>query len=273
MPYSSEENALVERANKEVVRHLRTIFFDKKIVDDWGWLYPLAERIMNSTVNESLNVSPSQIMFGNAVDLDRGLFVPMRTDEEKTMTLSTHMDKMLSAQAKFLKIAFHTQQKKDSHHMAIQGAVTEFPINSYVLRQYENKDHAPPSKFHSKWKGPMRVVSSVGSRYTVQNLVTNELEDFHVLNLKPFEYDPTRTDPRLVANTDAKVSDVEAILEHRGNIKRKSDLKFKVRWAGEGPEQDTWEPWSSLRTNHFLFVYLASRNLKTLIPPKFRAQY
>ena len=172
MPYSSEENALVERANKEVVRHLRTIFFDKKIVDDWGWLYPLAERIMNSTVNESLNVSPSQIMFGNAVDLDRGLFVPIRTDEEKTMTLSTHMDKMLSAQAEFLKIAFHTQQKKDSHHMAMQGAVTEFPINSYVLRQYENKDHAPPSKISFEMEG-----SNAGGEFSWLEVYSSKLSD------------------------------------------------------------------------------------------------
>jgi len=40
VPYSSEENGLVERAKREVVWHLRTIFFDKNIVEDLEWLYP-----------------------------------------------------------------------------------------------------------------------------------------------------------------------------------------------------------------------------------------
>jgi len=157
--------------------------------------------------------------------------------------------------------------------MSTQGSVTEFPINSYVLVQYENKEHKPPSKVHPVLRGPMKVVNSVGNRYTCQNLVSFKCEDFHVTNLRPFRYDPTRTDPRKVANADQRVSDIETILEHRGSAKRKSAMTFKVRWAGEGEEGDTWEPWSSLRTNHFLFQYLARRGLKTLIPPQYRAQY
>jgi hypothetical protein len=273
MPYSSEENGMVERGNKEALRHIRSTMFDKAIVEDWGWLYPLAERTINSTVNESIGVSPAQIVFGNAIDLDRGLFVPVEPDEQRAETLSKHMDKMLAAQQKFLSIALQTQRKRDEKHMSTQGPVTEFPINSYVLIQYENKEHRPPSKLHTLRKGPMKVVNSVGSRYTVQNLVTFKLEDYHVTNLRPFVYDPTRTDPRLVANADQKVSDIEAIVAHRGQVKRKSSMQFKVRWAGLGEEGDTWEPWSSLRTNHFLFLYLASRKLKTLIPPQFRDQY
>ena len=59
MPYSSEENGLLERANKEVVRHLRAILFDKSVVYDWGYLYPLVERVINAEMNESLGVPPS----------------------------------------------------------------------------------------------------------------------------------------------------------------------------------------------------------------------
>ena len=223
-------------------------------------------------MNEKLGVSPSQLLFGNAIDLDRGLFVPVK-DTQRIQTLSKHMDQMLAMQEKFLSVALHTQKKHDSTHMSTQGAVTEFPINSYVLIQYENKMHKAPSKMHPLLKGPMKVVNIVGNQYTVQNLVTLKCETFHITNLLPFRYDATRTDPRLIANIDQRVSDIEAILEHRGTAKRKSSMKFKVRWAGEGEEGDTWEPWSNLRTNHFLFLYLARRNLKSLIPPQFRAQY
>ena len=224
-------------------------------------------------MNESLGVSPSQILFGNAISLDRGLFVPYSKELDKVEQLSAWTSRMLQAQENILQLAKRTQKIRDDKHLSAQGAVTEFPINSYVLVQYENKEHRPPTKLHTYKKGPMRVVNFIGSRYTLQNLVTNKLEDYHVLNLSPFVYDPTRTDPRLVANADHKVTDVERILEHRGSIKRKSQMKFKVRWAGQTEAENTWEPWASLRTSHFLFQYLVSRNLKSLIPTRFKNQY
>ena len=273
MPYSKEENGMVERANKEVMRHMRAIIFDKKIVHQWGYLYPLVERIMNAEVHESIGVSPSQILFGNAINLDRGIFVPFKPEMNKTVALSEWTSNMLQAQADVVWIAQHTQRKKDDAHIGTQGAVTEFPINSYVLVQYETKDHKPPTKLHMQLKGPMRVVNFNGSRYTVQNLVTNALEDFHVTNLRVFRYDPSRVDPREVANADQQATDVEMVLAHKGSIKSKKSLKFKVRWAGEGPQGDTWEPWATLRTNKFLFEYLVRRNLHSWIPVQYRSQF
>jgi transposase InsO family protein len=37
--YSSEENAIVEHAKKEVLRHLRAIILDKKVVGEWSTTY------------------------------------------------------------------------------------------------------------------------------------------------------------------------------------------------------------------------------------------
>jgi hypothetical protein len=45
--YSKEENAIVERANKEVMRHLRAFIFDERIMSDWVKYIPLVQRIMN----------------------------------------------------------------------------------------------------------------------------------------------------------------------------------------------------------------------------------
>jgi transposase InsO family protein len=74
MAYSKEENAIVERANKEILRHLRGIIFDKNVAADWSDNLPLVQRIMNSSVHSSIGVTPASILFGNAIDLDRGIF-------------------------------------------------------------------------------------------------------------------------------------------------------------------------------------------------------
>ena len=80
-PYSHEENGIIERANKEILRHLRAIIFDTRIVSEWSKYLPLVQRIMNSQVHESIGVSPASIVFGNSITLDRGLLFPYKTND------------------------------------------------------------------------------------------------------------------------------------------------------------------------------------------------
>ncbi len=48
LAYSKEQNAIVERANKEVMRHLTAIIFDRRVSEIWSSEYlPLVQRIMN----------------------------------------------------------------------------------------------------------------------------------------------------------------------------------------------------------------------------------
>ena len=106
---------------------------------------------------------------------------------------------------------------------------TEFPINSYVLVQYENFEHKSPSLLHPNLKGPYQVVNYEGSIYTVRNLVTNKLEDFHITNLRLFEYDPLIVDPRQVANIDQEMVDIDEITSHTGNPKQRAHTTFPIR--------------------------------------------
>ena len=74
LAYSSEENSIVERANKEVMRHLRAVIFDKNLIKNWEEYLPIVQRIINATTNESNSVSADQLLFGNAIRLDRVYF-------------------------------------------------------------------------------------------------------------------------------------------------------------------------------------------------------
>ena len=48
LPYSHEENSIVERANMEVLRHLRAIVFDRKIKSKWSKALCLIQRFLNT---------------------------------------------------------------------------------------------------------------------------------------------------------------------------------------------------------------------------------
>jgi hypothetical protein len=79
LAYSKEQNAIVERANKEVMRHLPAIIFDRRISEVWSSEYlPLVQRIMNAKVlHDTIDVSPAELVFGKAIKLYAGLLLPI----------------------------------------------------------------------------------------------------------------------------------------------------------------------------------------------------
>jgi hypothetical protein len=68
--YSKEKNGIVERANKEVNRHVRSYVYERKDKKSWYRYLPLVQRILNASIHKPIGVSPAQIVFGNAVQLD-----------------------------------------------------------------------------------------------------------------------------------------------------------------------------------------------------------
>jgi len=128
----------------------------------------------------------------------------------------------------------------------------------------------PPTKLHSLWRGPLRVVNHIGPVYTLQDIDTLKLEDVHVTLLKAFRIDEESTDSVAVSKADKQSFTVEAIKSHRGDPKLKSTLAFLVKWKDYEESNNTWEPWAGLRTNAVLHAYLKShKTLKHLMPKDF----
>lgn len=279
MPYSKEENSIVERANKEVVRHLRFLLLESTLKGKFTRFLPLIQRIYNSSPNVSIGTSPAVLLYGNAIHLERHLVnTPYLQDREKLANINyqKYIDELLVVQDALIKRARQSQMDKDSRHLIdtsrILQTATVFANGSYVLAAHDNPSHAP-SKGEPLLLGPYKVLNSTGSWYTVQNLVTLKSQDYHVVNLRPFDYDAQRTDPTAIAKNRERVYDVESIQSHTGNFNRVATLQFLVRWVGYGPAADTWEGWDTLRRVAVLHQYLISIKKKSLIPAEFRHQY
>ena len=72
-----EENAIVERANKEVFRNLRNLIFAHNELTTWSKHYlPLVQRIINTSRVDSHRSVPAELLFGNAITLDRNVLLP-----------------------------------------------------------------------------------------------------------------------------------------------------------------------------------------------------
>jgi transposase InsO family protein len=95
LAYSKEENALVERVNKEINRHLRALNFENTSLKKYAESLPFVQRILNSNYSDRLKISASQLLFGNIVNLDRGIFLPVDERPTKSKPLTNHMSDML----------------------------------------------------------------------------------------------------------------------------------------------------------------------------------
>jgi len=276
-PYSHEENAIVERANKEVLRHLRDILYDTKVHSKWADHIPAIQRIKNSTRVMSTGMAPAELVFGTSYRLEAGVLYPHDTTNIKSVPMREYIQRQHTIQLQALQAAYKLQDLTDHEHLAATPAVreTEYDIGSLVLVQYENDAHRPPTKVHPKLRGPFKVTAvthrdSRGSIYTCQNLATNKLEDFHVKLLQKFNYDPRFTDPAIEALVDSELFVVEAILDHvfDGKRKLKSELKFKVKWLGY--DETTWEPYANVAKVKILHDYLRAHHMESFLQEAFQ---
>ena len=80
---------------------------------------------------------------------------------------------------------------------ATTGVTSRFDIGSYVLICYkpQKMNAKPPTKLHPRLKRPYLVANVHGDKYSCQNLVTDEIEDYHVTRLREFRYDERYVDP------------------------------------------------------------------------------
>lgn len=114
------------------------------------------------------------------------------------------------------------------------------------------------------------MIERVQDTYKIQDLVNGKVHETHISNLKPFNYDPERQMPQEVAQHNSQEFVISEILDHRGDRSRRKTMEFKVRWQGEKPEEDSWEPYAFLRDTEQLHTYLRANKMKSLIPIKFR---
>ena len=272
-PYSHQENSIVERANKEIQRHLRNIVFEEKIKNDWDICLPIVKRILNSKIHTSTGVAPVDLVFAGQVDLNQGILFP-RNNANDTMTMSEYLKKIYAYQNTLLQVAYANQNETDLLHMAKSSSVEKiiFPTLSYVLVTPEN---GPVDKLSPRRKGPYQIlhrkIRPQGDVYSCLHLATNKVEDFHVTLLTAFSYDEIRTSPIEVATHDHEYHIVDKVLGHRfrNNKFKTQNLQLKIKWEGE--QSAEWYDYdSTLKRVEKVHDYLYNNKLATHVSTAFK---
>ena len=274
VPYSKEENAIVERANREVMRHLRAIMWDRRVKEQWAVCVPLVQRIINAKVHESTGVAP-MMLINVDMNLDRNILHAATTQQVES--LGAYTAGLLTRQRMLVQVAQENQVELQRMHVhsespSLDEMAAQFPVNSYVLVAYPAGSR-PDNKLMAHWQGPMQVVSFSGAMYEVRNLVTMKTMSVHIKRLKAFVSSEDRS-PESIAFAEAGVWEVRTIHDHRQpNRSSRVGLQLLVEWSGHPARADyTWEGWNAelARTGPVLDYCRMTPALRRFIPKGLR---
>ena len=252
VPYRPESNGLLERANREVGRHLRSLVMEQRVSETWSICLPMIQRIINATPNRTIGTMPARVMFGGAVHLDRALLQLPGDDnedddgeaeEQRRSTVEDYITTLIDDQRRIVDAArAHQQALIDKVLAGNPESPVEYENGEYVLVSYPER---PPTKLHPKWRGPMVVVGHTNHVYECQDLNDMKLQKVHISRLKPYRVERT-DDPLAVAAVDSAEYVVDRIVDQRVDGPR-GQWRFRVRWRGYEPDQDSWLPIQELR--------------------------
>ena len=235
LSYSSEQNAIVEKVNKEINRHIRAFTFDSPNVNDYALALPIVQRIINSAYSDHTHINAASMLFGNALQLDRGIILNRTERPDSEEPLSVTASKMLSIQGDVMRKAANIFIIDDANHIALRAKTpTEFQPGSFVLVKYRGgtKPQRPPTRLHTAWQGPLQVISNTQSQYKLFDLIKNKEKDYHSTDLKVFNFDPLRVDPLDIARRDYLEFFVEKVLNITGDTQRLGSLSVHIKWLG-----------------------------------------
>jgi hypothetical protein len=261
IPYRPQANGHVERANQEIVRHLRVLILQRKQHSQWHRFLPLAQRICNSMVNRVTGCRPDQLLFGSAIDLQRNLLSAEDVQEPYNDAVhipDDYISTLINAQRKFAQRATILQKQHYAKYLSKSpDTPTSFAVGSLVLMTYPDR---PPTKLHSRFFGPYTVIAVDGNDYTIKHLLSNKELQVHLERLKLYVQDPAIPNKE-VSTFDDLTWQVESIVAHRGSPRSKSKMLFKVRWSGFDESNDTWESYSNVKQLEPFQLYKEQHNL------------
>ena len=274
LPYAHTANGTAERANRSVLERLRFILFDRRIKKQpklqWSDLLPLAQRIVNSSIHSAIGTSPSRLIFGDHVDIDRCIltkpatplhnklvvdYVQQLSDMQFAM-MDAANDHQLLVQEKVVSKAEKLNRGKPQRQFQIGDLVLIKPLKDVPLHKLAPRELGPRTVVELNEGGILTLVDPHSLKRSKANEYQCELFDTSVVDSVEGQ--------KIVAETDAFEFAVEAILAHgiggdddliTGDIMplgpdhkrtlRPLNYVFLIKWAGY--EQPTWVAYKAAR--------------------------
>jgi hypothetical protein len=271
--YNHEENGLIERRNKDVLKHLRAVVLDQRLRNKWSTVLPIVQRIVNSQVHSSLGAAPATMVFGSLIDVNKSLFSSQTLSDSDSNPDSTgdvvnvheYIQKLMVAQSIILHDAAEVQKgvvDRRLNQSQEKNQLEIYQINELVLVLNNEENQFAKDKLTTPWIGPFRVVNydTVKGIYKLEYIdQSGKFIFIHGSRLKKFVGDVQKNNPVQIAAADKDEYIVEKIVEHyvEGNPKRYKNYQFRVKYIGDDDVKDyRWLSYMDVRNLSALDEYI-----------------
>ena len=261
-PHNHQSLGTVERANKEILKHLRAVLHRLHSYEDWSIYVPLVQRIVNSAHHTSIGCSPAHLMSGGRIDLDRNLMVSFKNISSSPRSFASISDywKMIIERHQDIEAAsinhLHNVvlRRQQAHNRTHSDSFRSFDSGDLVLvtRPFSRFDLAAGSnKFQLPNHGPYEIVSQKpnSNSYLIKDLNKNTIKPVSIQRLIPFDSSTTYNLIEEAANDNlSQQFVVERILSVQGTSTRRQDNRFfLVKWLNYDDSFNSWIPASEAK--------------------------
>eukprot|EP00981_Chlorochromonas_danica_P007575 scaffold1801_cov193-Ochromonas_danica.AAC.2 len=239
----------VEGTNKLILRHLKALVFDERVISTWSepTVLPLIQYILNSTDSSETGVIPMHAHFGTLYSEHLSLPTSTSTTSEngKEARDLSQLDsyvQQLDRQLKLLQdisrsfqlelVKERTASNESTHHLFQQGDFVLFWLNP-------DGQHLP-TKLSPRFAGPFKVLSQYKNDVQAQHLSSGEIKTLHVSRLKLFH--GSAEDAFEMAMLDKDQYLIQSIEAYRGDPLVRTTMEFEIQFA-DGTIK--WLPYST----------------------------
>ncbi len=179
MAYHPSSNGLVDRQNRKIIQHLRTLVGD--VSTSWHKWMPQVLASLNSSLHKTIGDTPHFIVFGQDKKLSYSILLkkedPVYNFDDYVRLRTTDFQKIyrrVQANSDHTKTCLNEQQwTSASEKVIVIGDIVYLKV------------HEPKNKLTPPFKGPYRVIDyDQGNKVKIRHLTTHATQGAHLDHLK-----------------------------------------------------------------------------------------
>jgi len=261
--YSHQENGIVERAHREIRRHLRALLHETKGKEQWDDHYLKIQAILNEKTSEATGLKPNEIIFAGKVDLHAGRLYP-RPTEKAWKSMSEFMQEQILMQEKLIQQMEDRIEDRNEKRTKDSTEIPALAVGTYILAMHEDEKR---SKMDLPWHGPYRITKvetrPQGTIYTVYDPKKDKSYHYHAAYVKPVECKDD-LEASIRSSHDDSTYIVQGIIGHKVDENAKT-LDFQVKLFGDLIPK--WVKYTTaMKDNPIVMKYISEKNLTKVIP-------
>jgi transposase InsO family protein len=256
-----QADGLAERSNRTVQTTMRA--FVNSLGTDWDSpsVCALVELAINSAIQQDTAVSAMQVAYGQQPTTPASMLPTPSGANPNELGGEAIAQRMQKLWQHIRQTLDESQQRMADtldarRHPQHAGLDSLFPVGSEVLLHTRNYPLLRANKLRPMYVGPYKILDRPSLGVAVLDLPASLRihKTINVDQLKKYTRSEETAPPPGPLHQAADGTETFAVERLLDSRRRRGKLQYLVRWRGYGPENDTWEPESSVKHLHLLTI-------------------